>query len=210
MGQLFTGAANLGTGIAESMSGAYGPDTLSGNLRTAMGLTTLQGGLQATGELFGGLAGLQAGLYQSQIATNNSRTLQQAQRTALESGQYSEEIQKIRTGELVGEQKAAQGANQADVNSGSAQKVRASTQALGDLDAMAIHYNAAKEAWGYGVEASAKAAEAQQLTRGAWGSLAGGILGASDSLLSTATSLGAKWRTFQTQTGLSSIPTGGP
>lgn len=53
------------------------------------------------------------------------------------------------TRRMIGSQRARLAAQGVDVNSGSALDVQADTMALGELDALTIKNNAAREAWGY-------------------------------------------------------------
>jgi hypothetical protein len=54
---------------------------------------------------------------------------------------------------MVGTQRAGFAAGNIDVGSGSAVDVQADTAFMGELDALQIRTNAAREAWGYSVEA---------------------------------------------------------
>lgn len=55
---------------------------------------------------------------------------------------------------LIGSQRAAIGASGVDVNYGSSVDVQADAAFLGELDALTIRTNAAREAWGYKVQAA--------------------------------------------------------
>lgn len=86
---------------------------------------------------------------------------------AIARGHEAEMRQLGATRSLVGSQRAAFAAQGIDANSGSAAKVQADTTALGELDALTIRNNAAREAYGYQMEA------ADYRTRGALALAAG-------------------------------------
>jgi hypothetical protein len=67
----------------------------------------------------------------------------------------AEEEARFRTGVklLIGSQRADIAANNVDVNFGSAVDVQADAAFLGEMDALTIRVNAAREAWGYEVQA---------------------------------------------------------
>jgi hypothetical protein len=67
----------------------------------------------------------------------------------------AEEENRFRSGVrgIIGSQRAAMAAGNVDVGFGSALDVQADAAYLGELDAHAIRSNAAREAWGYNVEA---------------------------------------------------------
>ena len=154
-------------------------------------------GLTAASQLFGGVGSYQQAMFQAQVAQNNAAIMRQNAQMATEAGGYEESVSKLRTGQEVGAERAAQGANNVDVNVGSPAQVRESTQTLGAMDAAMIHYNAAKEAYGYGVEAQTAAAQAQLFKRAAVGGLVAGGLGAGASLLGGGASLASKWAQFR-------------
>lgn len=62
--------------------------------------------------------------------------------------------------------KAAEAAGNVDVNSGSAVDVQSSAAALGELNAITIRGNAAKEAYGYETQSTSFENQAQHLHAG--------------------------------------------
>ena len=72
---------------------------------------------------------------------------------ALQRGKIDEKKQRRVTEQVIGSQRAGLAAQGVDVNRGSALDVQADAAYLGELDALTIRHNAAKEAWGYGVQA---------------------------------------------------------
>lgn len=161
------------------------------------------GAASAVGKIMEGNARSESDLYASQVAANNAKTAAQNAAWTIESGDIASGNESRKTAALIGHQKAAQGANNIDVNSGSAVDVRSSTAALGMLDALTIRSDAARRAYGYQVqqqnfetEAAAKRASAKYAKTAGW-------LGAGGSLLSTASTVGKDFSAWQQGSGAS-------
>ena len=92
---------------------------------------------------------------------------------------------------------AAQGANNVDVNTGSAVNVRTSSQELANVDTRTIMSNAAKQSFGYQVAASSDTAQAGLDTQEASQAQTAGGIGSLGSFLSGISSVGANWAKYQ-------------
>lgn len=94
---------------------------------------------------------------QAEGAARNMRTnagyANAAANDALARGRYDADIQRLRTAQGIGTQRAAQAANGGEVNNGSNAMLQEDTAALGELDALTIQNNAAREAYGLKVQA---------------------------------------------------------
>lgn len=90
---------------------------------------------------------------QAQLLDFNAHVADLQAKDAVERG--AEEESRFRAGVrgMVGAQRAGIAAGNVDVGYGSAVDVQADAQHLGELDALALRNNAAREAWGYKVEA---------------------------------------------------------
>jgi hypothetical protein len=73
---------------------------------------------------------------------------QTVEQGAVEAARYKEQMEGV-----VGAQRAGFAGQGVDVSSGSALAVQADTQAIAEMDALQIQSNAARQAWGYQVEA---------------------------------------------------------
>lgn len=135
--------------------------------------------------------------YQSQVAANNALIMQRNAQAAISAGSYAESSSKLRTGMEVGQERAAQGANNVDVNVGSPLAVQNSTRTVGAMDAAMIHYNAAREAYGLQTEAASQTAQSKLDKMAGQGALAGSLFTAGSTLLSGASSLSSKWAQYQ-------------
>jgi len=126
-------------------------------------------------------------------------------RGVIDEARFRQQISKF-----IGTQRTVQAASGTDVNYGSNVDVQADTAYLGELDALTIRTNAAREAWGYRVEgvdmkaraeisrkSGVQAAEAGRAQRSAanW-SIAGNILGTGSSLLAAKYGFGKQQKTF--------------
>lgn len=104
--------------------------------------------------------GLMQGNAQDAQAQNQARTMRtnamyanQAADDALSRGRYDADLQRIRTGQMIGTQRSAMAANGGMVDTGSNSILQEDTAALGELDALTIQNNAAREAYGLKVQA---------------------------------------------------------
>lgn len=100
-----------------------------------------------------GEAAKRAAESQAQLLDFNAHVADLQAKDAVERG--AEEESRFRTGVrgMIGAQRAGIAAGNIDVGYGSAVDVQADAAHLGELDALALRNNAAREAWGYKVEA---------------------------------------------------------
>jgi len=96
-------------------------------------------------------------------ARTNAMYANDAANDAQARGRYDSDIQRLRIGQNIGTQRAAQAANGGLVNEGSNAVLQEDTAALGELDALTIQNNAAREAYGYKVQAAQGFSNANRL-----------------------------------------------
>lgn len=106
------------------------------------------------------VGGMSQGRQQEAAASAQSRELRMnaefandAAGDAMARGRQDAGLQRLRTQQMIGTQRAAAAANGGDVNDGSNALIQEDTAALGELDALTIQNNAAREAYGYKVQA---------------------------------------------------------
>lgn len=99
--------------------------------------------------------------YNASIADMNAGVNDTRAQDAIDRGGIAETIKRRTTRALIGSQRAGLAAQGIDVNSGSAVDVQADSAYYGELDALTIRTDAAREAWGYKVEAANDRATAQ-------------------------------------------------
>lgn len=93
------------------------------------------------------------GQYQKTIFDQNAKMADLQATDALQRGQLAEQRSRLETRQQIGSTRADLAAQGIDVGSGSAADVQASQAGVGELDALTIRNNAAREAYGYKVEA---------------------------------------------------------
>lgn len=103
--------------------------------------------------LFNAQASYNQGKYLDKVAKVNAGISDRAAADAIERGDLQADQQRDLTQQVIGSQRTAYAANGIDVNTGSAGIVQNDTAALGELDALTIINNAAREAYGYKVQA---------------------------------------------------------
>lgn len=95
----------------------------------------------------------------SMLGVNASLARKQAE-DAVSRGESSAMRAKVAARSMVGSQRAALAAQGIDIGSGSALDVQTNTAALAEIDIMTIRNNAAREAWGFNVQAADYGAKA--------------------------------------------------
>lgn len=134
-------------------------------------------GMALVGGMMGAQSANQQGDFQSGLLTQNAAFKNQAATETEMAGDTAADWQRVRTGQAVGTQRTAQAANGIDVNSGSAAQLQDDTSMLGELDALTIQNNAAREAYGYRVQAGQDMKNAHQALTNAKSAATGSILG---------------------------------
>jgi hypothetical protein len=155
--------------------------------------------LEAGSAALGGVGGYQLANYQAAVAANNAKIAQANAQASLQAGDYETEVSGLKTSQVVGAARAAQGANNIDVNAGSAAAVQESTQKVGAMDAAMIHYNALRQAYGQEVEARSLKAQSQLDQAAGLGALSGGFTKAASTILGGAYSVAGRYANWQLQ-----------
>ena len=146
-------------------------------------------GLSAIGSLVTGLSQSRAqraqGDYQSTLANLNSEIAGIKAKQTLETGDITASRTNLKYRGEIGSEVAAQGASGVQVGSGSAALVRGGIDLADKIDELTIKNNAARQAWGYQMQASedtfagkfaqltAKAGSEQSLLTGGLGAIEG-------------------------------------
>lgn len=118
---------------------------------------------------------------QASAAASNARTnalfAQDAAYDALDRGRKEAGLQRLKTGQMIGTQRASQAANGGLVNQDTNAVMQEDTAALGELDALTIENNAAREAYGYKAQALSGFSNARQLEQQAASASRNSLLG---------------------------------
>lgn len=158
-------------------------------------------GIASVAQLIGGTASaangyaqrgayLQQGSFQRQIANQNSQLANLQAADAIQRGNIMAVRENQKAAALVGAQRASMGSQGVDVNTGSTAQIQADTAGLSAIDQLTIKNNAAREAWGYNVQALQSSAQGKMdylaargnanstMLTGGLGFLKGGMMGA--------------------------------
>lgn len=100
-----------------------------------------------------GTAQREASESQADLSDFNAQVAELQAKDAIARGQDEEQRFRSRVRQAIGNQRADFAAGNIDVNSGSALDVQADSAFLGEMDALTIRTNAAREAWGFEVAA---------------------------------------------------------
>ncbi|OOE15116.1 hypothetical protein BSR09_00490 [Stutzerimonas degradans] len=103
--------------------------------------------------LFNAAASYEQGKYLDDVAKVNAGISSRAANDAIKRGEVEADEQRKTTQQVIGAQRTGFAAGNIDVNTGSAGQVQNDTAALGELDALTIMNNAAREAYGLRVQA---------------------------------------------------------
>lgn len=127
--------------------------------------------------LLQGLQGQAQAKQQAAELTMNAAFLNNAAADARARGRIESDQARVDTQQVIGAQRAAQAANGGEVNSGSNALLQQDAAQFGELDALIISNNAAREAYGYDVQADANRRNARQLKKNARSNLISSVLG---------------------------------
>jgi hypothetical protein len=108
---------------------------------------------------------------------------------ALRRGQYAEYVQRQKNSALVGRQRALLAGSGVAVGEGVAARIIEDTEAKGELDALMVRNNAAREAWGFETQAQQFGFEADVSRQQRDVGTATSLLGGTAQTLSLASSL---------------------
>ena len=135
----------------------------------------------------GAYGSLQQGKFQSKIAKNNAIIEKQKRDDAIERGKTEEQNYRRQIAGIKGEQRAAMAANNVSLDSDTSMGIIEDTAQVGEMDALTIRANAAREGWGYDVSATNALASSKMHKQA-------GRLNAAGTVLSTASSVGSMWK----------------
>ncbi len=101
----------------------------------------------------------------AQIADYNARMAEARARDAIYRGRENEQRFRVDLRGFIGAQRASYAGQGVDVAQGSALEVQADTAYQGELDALTLRVNAAREAWGFRVEAEDERMQARAMRK---------------------------------------------
>lgn len=137
----------------------------------------------AAGQIQAGNAQAAASRYNAQVAEMNAKMADRAARDAIERGQIEEQNKRREIAAIQGRQQAAMAANGVDLTFGSPLDTLVDTAVLGEIDALTIRRNAAREAYDYEVQGVNYRADATLARMNASSATSGGYMGALGTVL---------------------------
>jgi hypothetical protein len=149
--------------------------------------STVMGGVSSIQQ---GNAQAAAGRYNAQVAEMNAKIADNNARDALERGKIEEQNKRREVSMLTGRQRAAMAANGVDLSFGSPLDTLVDTAMLGELDALTIRSNSAREAYNYKVNAENSRADGRLSLANAKAAKTGGYLSAMGTVLGGAGDVG--------------------
>lgn len=142
-----------------------------------------------------------AAKYNAEVEAQNAKIAKQNAAWAGQAGEQQAAVEEQKTRGRVGAIVAAEAANNIDVNSGSAVDVRSSAKELGELDALTVRSNAAKEAYGDVTQSWSHEAQSNLDKQNAAAASEAGMIGAAGSLLGGVAQGANEWRLWNAQNG---------
>lgn len=164
------------------------------DLTTALMIgSTVMGGVSAIQQ---GQAQAAAMNYNAQVAEMNATLADRAAKDALRRGAAEEQQKRMEISALQGRQRAAMAANGVDLTFGSPLDTLVDTAVMGELDALTIRRNAAREAYDYETQGVNYRADAGLSRVNAKAARTGGYLSAGGTVLAGGAEV-AKYRASQ-------------
>jgi hypothetical protein len=87
--------------------------------------------------------------YQAKVAANNAQIAKWQSEDAIARGQKEEETHRLKVAHLMSSQRASMAARGLSLDYGSPLDILTGTEFMGEIDALAIRDNAARDAWAY-------------------------------------------------------------
>lgn len=151
------------------------------DLGIALGLASTAIG--AAGSMAQAQAQADAANYNAQVAEMNARLAEKRSKDAFDRGQKEEQAKREEVSQLIGRQRAAMAANGVDIAYGSPLDTLVDAKTMGELDALTVRTNTAREAYNHDVDAVNKRSKAQLHRMEAKAATTGGYLSAMGSLI---------------------------
>jgi hypothetical protein len=136
--------------------------------------------------------------YQAAVNRNNSTLAEWNARDAITRGQKAEQQQRLKTAALKSTQRASFAARGMALDEGSPLAILDDTDFMGDMDALTLRDNAAREAWGYRIQAGNYAGDAGLLDARA--DAESPFKAGATTLLSSAGQVASPWYSRKTKT----------
>jgi hypothetical protein len=165
----------------------------------SLAASAIGAGVGAMGAISSANAASASASYNAQVAAQNQQIATQNATLAGQAGEAQAAQQQQKTRAEVGAIKTSQAASNVDVNSGSALDVQSSAASLGELNAITIRTNAAREAYGYETQSTSFENQAQLDAAQSASDMTAGEIGAPTTILGGLGSAGSNYANFLTK-----------
>jgi hypothetical protein len=159
-----------------------------------MGIGLVSTLVGAVGQIGQANAQANAANYNAQVADMNAKIESKRAQDSLERGKIEEQNKRREVAQIKGQQLAGMSANGVDVGYGSSLDTLVDTATFGELDALTVRSNSAREAYGHDVAAVNKQADSQLFKMEASSATTNGYLGALGTLIGGA---GDAWGSYK-------------
>lgn len=163
----------------------------------SLAMTAAAGGVSAYGAVQQGKAAEGQADYQAAVGRNNAIIAERQARDAEERGAAEETAQRRQTAALMGKQKAGMAANGLDLSSGSPLDILGDTAQFGELDALTVRSNAAREAYGYRNQGAQFTSDAAAQKIAGKNAKSASYISAGSTILTSASQMGGNWATYK-------------
>lgn len=182
--------------VAAGSASAAAAGTITAMTALSLTATAAAGAVSAMGAIESADAQQKQANYQAQVARNNQTIASQNADAATQAGAVQEQNQRFKNAEQMGTIRATLAANGGDIGSGSALDIQSDAARLGEVDALTIRNNAARNAYGYQAQGANFGADAGlDVARGKQAQTAG-TMGAASSILGSASQFGNQYANF--------------
>lgn len=162
----------------------------------SLAASVIGAGMSAYGAIQQGQAARKQAEYQAAVSRNNALLAERQAQDAEQRGKVAEDAQREKIAGLLGTQRAMLAGTGFDLGDDTSASLLGDTAAAGELDALTIRNNAAREAYGYRTRGMNFNADADlSLARGRAAENAG-YLSAAGTVLSSAGTVAGRWATM--------------
>lgn len=175
-------------------------------LYASLAATAASGVMQYQGARAQGKAQSNALRYEADVNKNNAAINDRMAADAIERGKEEERQHRIKIGQLSSKQQNALASNGVETNSGTALDILGDTAQIGELEALTIRSNAAREAYGYKVNSNNLLNSAQNNMTAARNTRSTANFSAMTTAISSAGSVSGDWYRYKKLGAFNSSP----
>lgn len=165
----------------------------------SLALTAVSTAVGVMGSIQQGKAAQAQANYQAQVSENNAKITQWQAQDAIARGKVEEEQHRKQVARFLGTQRAGIAGSGFELGDETSMSILGDTAAMGELDALTIRSNAAREAWGYQVQGSNFQADAGMSRLAGKNARSSSYWQAGGDLLSGASRFGTQYADFKSK-----------